>query len=94
MGGEAMSEVIGIFVPAELVGNHYRAIGGGYATVELAVAGAEDHFRNGHGGGGSFRVFRPDGPGDTAAIVEASAVDGNPMAVRAIYKVLVSPTSG
>jgi hypothetical protein len=78
------------FLTAELVGDHFRTIGGSFATAELAVRAAEDHSRNRHGGGGCFQVFRPDRDGPTAAIVMAGSPQGDPMGCRGVYMVLAA----
>ena len=82
-----MSDMASIFVPAELIGERYRPIGGSYESFEKAIDSMEQHFRNRHGGPGLFRVFRSaDTPG-TAAIIEAGSTNNDPMAIRALYKV-------
>jgi hypothetical protein len=83
-----MENTGGTFVPAELIGEHYRPIGGAYESFEKAMQAMEQHFRNRHGGPGLFRVFKSaDVPG-TAAIVEAGSTNNDPMAIRALYKIL------
>lgn len=83
-----MSVGISTFTPAELAGEHYRPIGGSYDTAEKAMAALEQHFRNTHGGKGTFLVFKPETPGATAVLVEAASTEGDPMRIRALYKVL------
>ena len=79
------------FVPAELIGEHYRPIGGNYESIDMALQAMEQHFRNRHGGPGHFRIFKSaDSPG-TAAIVEAGSTNHDPMAIRAMYKILEQP---
>ena len=80
------------FVPAELKGEHYRPIGGSYDSLEKAMQAMEQHFRNKHGGVGSFHVFKPEEAHGTAAIVEAGSTNNDPMAIRAIYKILEQRT--
>ena len=58
-----MADTGGSFVPAELIGEHYRPIGGNYDSLEKAMRSMEQHFRNKHGGAGSFRVFKSDAAG-------------------------------
>jgi hypothetical protein len=81
------------FVPAELVGDHYRPIGGSYATVEGAMEALEQHCRNKHGGG-AFQVYRPDPDRGASVIVEATSAAGDPMRVLALYKVLEYRSKG
>jgi hypothetical protein len=76
------------FVPAELAGEHYRPIGGSYDSLENAMHAMEQHFRNKHGGTGTFQVFRPENTRETAAIVEAGSTNNDPMVIRALYKIL------
>ena len=76
------------FVPAELKGEHYRLIGGSYDSFEKAVQAMEQHFRNKHGGAGSFQVFKPEVAHGIAAVIEAGSTNNDPMAIRAIYKIL------
>jgi hypothetical protein len=83
-----MSVGNGTFTPAELAGDHYRPIGGSYDTAAKAMEALEQHFRNTHGGRGTFQVFRPEAPGAAVALVEAASTDGDPMRIRALYKVL------
>src|SRR6476660_7437863 len=83
-----MPDAESTFVPAELKGEHYRLIGGSYDSFEKAVQAMEQHFQNKHGGAGSFQVFRPDVTHGTAAVIEAGSTNNDPMAIRAIYKIL------
>jgi hypothetical protein len=82
-----MSVGIGTFTPAELAGDHYRPIGGSYDTAAKAMEALEQHFRNRHGGKGTFQVFKPEAPGSSAVLVEAASTEGDPMRIRALYKV-------
>jgi len=82
------------FVPAELKGEHYRTIGGSYDSFEKAVEAMEQHFRNKHGGAGSFHVFKPEAGHGIAAVIEAGSTNNDPMTIRAIYKILEQPTPG
>lgn len=79
------------YVPAELTGDRYRPIGGIYDSFEKAIEATEQHFRNRHGGAGSFRVFRPEGEPGPAALVEVGSTNHDPMTIRAIYKILEQP---
>jgi hypothetical protein len=88
--GCAMENGERCFVTAELIGDHFRAIGGSFATVDLAIRAAEEHCRNRHGGGGSFQVFRSGRASDTAAIVVAGLPTGDPMGCRGVYRVVVA----
>jgi hypothetical protein len=88
-----MAEVESLFVPAELNGEHYRAIGGSYDSFEKAIVAMEQHFRNKHGGPGLFRVFKPEDENGIAAIVEAGSTNNDPMSIRTIYKILTQPQS-
>ena len=85
-----MPDVQSTFVPAELLVDNYRSIGGSYNSFELALAAVERHYNNKHGGGGIFQIFRPDETHGTAAIIEGSASASDPYIIRAIYKILVS----
>lgn len=85
-----MSDVPSSFVPAELLGDHYRSIGGSYGSFELALSAVEHHYNNKHGGGGVFRIFRPDETHGTAALIEGSASATDPYVIRSIYKIIVS----
>jgi hypothetical protein len=89
-----MADTGSSFIPAELKGEHYRPIGGNYDSLENAIQAMEQHFRNKHGGVGSFHVFKPEHVQGTAAIVEAGSTNNDPMAIRAIYKILVQPSAG
>jgi hypothetical protein len=83
-----MADAGNSFVPAELTGEHYRPIGGSYDSLEKAMQAMEQHFRNKHGGPGQFRVFKPEAAPGVAAIVEAGSPNNDPMAIRAIYKII------
>jgi hypothetical protein len=83
-----MADTGGSFVPAELTGEHYRPIGGSYDSLEKAMQAMEQHFRNKHGGPGLFRVFKSDAAPGAGAIVEAGSTNNDPMAIRAIYKIV------
>jgi hypothetical protein len=83
-----MADTGSSFVPAELTGEHYRPIGGSYDSLEKAMQAMEQHFRNRHGGPGLFRVFKPEASPGVAAIVEAGSTNNDPMAIRAIYKII------
>ena len=76
------------FVPAELAGEHYRPIGGSFDSLEKAMQAVEQHFRNRHGGPGSFQVFKREDARGTTSIVEAGSTNNDPMVIRAIYKIL------
>jgi len=76
------------FVPAELKGEHYRPIGGSYDSLEKAMQAMEQHFRNKYGGAGTFHVYKPDAGLGTAAVVEAASTNNDPMAIRALYKIV------
>lgn len=80
------------FVPAELQGEHYRAIGGNYDSLETALKAMEQHFRNKHGGAGKFLVFKPEAAHGTAAVIEVASTNNDPMVIRAIYKILEQPS--
>ncbi len=86
-----MADVATTFVPAELSGEHYRPIGGTYDSLERAMQAMQQHFRNKHGGAGLFRIYKPENAPGTAAIVEAGSTQGDPMVIRAIYKILERP---
>ncbi len=83
-----MSDATRNFVPTELVGEHYRPIGGHYDSLQGAIDALGQHFNNRHGGGGSFHVYHADDTKDSAAIVEAASFDGDSLAIRALYKVI------
>jgi hypothetical protein len=89
---DMMADMGRSFVPAELTGEHYRPIGGTYESQEKAMQATEQHFRNKHGGPGLFRVFKADDEHGVAAIVEAAPTNNDPMAIRAIYKILEQPS--
>jgi hypothetical protein len=89
-----MADVGTSFIPTELKGEHYRAIGGVYDSLERAMQAMEQHFRNRHGGGGVLQVYRPEVAGGVAAVVEVAATNQDPMTVRAVYKILVQPSGG
>ena len=84
-----MSDVKSHFIPVEWVGDRYHPIGGNYETFELALSALERHFNNKHGGGGVFRVFRPDETHGSAAVIEASPTPNDPYLAKALYKVIV-----
>jgi hypothetical protein len=86
-----MSSVEGGFEPAELLGDHYRLIGGSYGSFELALEAVKAHNRNRHGGGVSFRVYRSQGVRRNPTIVEVVLDDRNPLMVQALYKVFEGP---
>jgi len=83
-----MADTTSSFVPAELTGEHYRAIGGSYDSLEKAIEAMEQHFRNRHGGPGLFHVFKREDARGTTALVEAGSTNNDPMTIRAIYKIL------
>ncbi len=87
-----MADTGSTFVPAELKGEHYRMIGGSYDSFEKALQAMEQHFRNKHGGAGSFHIFKPELAHGTAALIEAGSTNNDPMAIRAIYKVFEQRT--
>ena len=74
------------FTAAELHGEHYRPIGQ-YDSFEKAREAMEQHFRNVHGGAGSFRTFRPEDASDPNVLVEAASLNGDAMAIRTLYKI-------
>ena len=79
------------FTPAEWAGNHYRLIGGSYDTLAGAITAIEAHFRNRHGSVGMLHVFKSESAQSTAAVIEAGAEGGDPLMVRALYKVVAAP---
>jgi hypothetical protein len=83
-----MADTGSTFVPVELQGEHYRPIGGSYDSFGKAVEAMEQHFRNKHGGAGTFHVFKPEAAHGTAAVVEVSSTNNDPMVIRALYKIL------
>ena len=88
-----MAEMTSSYLPAEWAGDHYRPIGGSYETIALAIAAVEAHFRNRHGSNGVIHVFKPEEPRATVAVIEAGPAGGDPLTVRAVYKVLAVPTA-
>jgi hypothetical protein len=83
-----MADAVTSFVPAELTGEHYRPIGGSFDTLEKAMQAMEQHFRNRHGGSGSFQVFKREDAQGTTSIIEAGSTNNDPMVIRAIYKIV------
>ena len=84
-----MSIGLAAFEPAELLGDHYHPIGGTYGSLDLAVEAVRAHCRNKHGGSGTFRVYESRGDGRGSTIVEVVPDGGNPLSVRALYRVVV-----
>lgn len=75
------------FVPAELLGDRFRPIGGSFGSLDLAVDAAKAHFRNKHGGGGAFRLYQSQGSPRKATIIEVCLDEHRPLMIQAIYKV-------
>jgi hypothetical protein len=88
-----MAETTTAFLPAEWVGDHFRPIGGRYDSLQHAIDAVEAHFRNRHGGTGALQVFKPETPGATAAVIEAAPHGGDPLMIKAVYKVLLVPAA-